>query len=50
MSNFSVTNIGPLSSWRDYFGAFVEATNKQGRRVVDHELDSKIIGFTAAAY
>mgnify|MGYP001175574649 FL=1 len=50
MSNYSVTNIGPLSSWRDYFGGFVEATNKQGRRVIDHELDSKIIGFTATAY
>jgi len=50
MSNYSITEIGPMTSWRDHFGGFVEATNKQGRRVVDHELDSEIIGFTATAY
>ena len=26
------------------------ATNKQGRRVIDHELDTEVIGFTATAY
>lgn len=50
MSKYSITNIGPMDSWRDHFGGFVEATNKQGRRVIDHELETKIIGFTATAY
>ena len=50
MANYSITEIGPLDSWRDHFGGFVEATNKQGRRVVDHELNTEIIGFTATAY
>ena len=39
-----------MDSWRDHFGGFVEATNKRGRRVVDHELETEIIGFTATAY
>jgi mannose-6-phosphate isomerase-like protein (cupin superfamily) len=39
-----------MDSWRDHFGGFVEATNKQGRRVIDHELKTEIIGFTATSY
>ena len=50
MSKYSKTEIGPLASWRENFGGFVEATSKQGRRVVDHELDTEIIGFTANAF
>ena len=50
MANYSITELGPMNSWRDHFGGFVEATNKQGRRVVDHELGTEIIGFTATAY
>lgn len=50
MANYSITELGPMNSWRDHFGGFVEATNKQGRRVVDHELSTEIIGFTATAY
>ena len=50
MSKYSITNIGPMETWRNHFGGFVEATNKQGRRVIDHELETEIIGFTATAY
>lgn len=50
MSKYSKTEIGPLESWRENFGGFVEATSKQGRRVVDHELETEIIGFTANAF
>lgn len=50
MARYTLTNIGPMNSWRDHFGGFVEATNKQGRRVIDHELETEIIGFTATAY
>ena len=50
MSNYSVTNIGPLDSWRDHFGGFVPATTRTGRRVVDHELNGDVIGISATAY
>ena len=50
MSNYSITQMGPMDTWRDHFGGFVAATNKQGRRVIDHELDTEVIGFTATAY
>ena len=43
MSNYSITNIGAMDSWRDHFGGYVPETNKQGRRVVDHELESEVI-------
>lgn len=47
---FSVTQIGPLDSWRDTFGGFVPATTRVGRRVVDHELSPGLIGMTATSY
>ena len=50
MSNYSVTNIGPLDSWRNHYGGFVPETTRDGRRVVDHELNTDIIGFTATSY
>ena len=50
MSNYSVAEIGPMDSWRDYFGGFRPDTNKQGRRVVDHELKTEIIGFSVTSY
>ena len=50
MSNYSITQMGPMDTWRNHFGGFVAATNKQGRRVIDHELDTEVIGFTATAY
>jgi mannose-6-phosphate isomerase-like protein (cupin superfamily) len=50
MSNYSVTEIGPLESWRDHYGGFVPATNRQGRRAVDHELNSEVIGFSVTSY
>ena len=50
MSNYSITNIGPLDSWRDHFGGFVPATTRTGRRVVDHELNGDVIGISATAY
>lgn len=50
MTNYSVTNIGPLDSWRSAYGGFVPATTRQGRRVVDHEIATDVVGFTATAY
>lgn len=50
MSNYSVTELGPMDSWRDHFGGYVPETNKQGRRVVDHELATEIIGISVTAF
>lgn len=50
MGNFSITQIGPLDSWRNHYGGFVPETTRDGRRVVDHELASDVIGFTATSY
>lgn len=47
---FSVTEIGALDTWRDHFGGFVPATTRNGRRVVDHELNPGLIGISATAY
>ena len=50
MTNYSVTEIGSLESWRDHFGGFVPETTRDGRRVVDHELKGEVIGMSATAY
>lgn len=50
MGSYSVTNIGPLESWRAYYGGFVPETARQGRRAIDHELDCRVIGLSASAY
>jgi len=50
MANYSVTEIGSLDSWRNHYGGFVPETTRDGRRVVDHELNSEVIGFTATSY
>ena len=50
MSNYTITEIGPLSSWRDHYGGFVPETTRDGRRVVDHELGGDVIGVSATSY
>lgn len=50
MTNFSVAQIGAMSTWRDHYGGFVPETSRPGRRVVDHELVSEVIGMSATAY
>lgn len=50
MSKFSVAEIGPMESWREAFGTFQGFKGRQGRRIVDHELDTEVIGFTATSY
>ena len=39
-----------MDTWRSYLGGFNGYQPRQGRRVVDNELDSEIIGFTATSY
>jgi mannose-6-phosphate isomerase-like protein (cupin superfamily) len=50
MTRFSITELGPLDSWRDHVGGFRPATTRHGRRVVDHELSADLIGMTANSY
>lgn len=47
MTGFSVTELGPLASWRDHIGGFRPTRTRNGRRVVDHELTCNLIGMTA---
>ncbi|MFV0374453.1 cupin domain-containing protein [Microbacterium sp.] len=50
MSDYDVLQIGPLDQWYDYYGGFVPERSRDGRRVVDHEIDTQYIGMTANAY
>jgi len=49
MSNFQITQIGPLDSWHQHVGGFRPESTRAGRRVVDHELTMQYIGMTANA-
>ncbi|CAN5381222.1 hypothetical protein BH11ACT3_BH11ACT3_15890 [soil metagenome] len=49
MTDYQVTQIGALDTWRDHFGGFSAAKARDGRRVVDHELVMQFIGMTANA-
>ncbi|MBV0894885.1 cupin domain-containing protein [Microbacterium sp. NC79] len=48
-TDYEVINIGALDEWRQHYGGFVPARARDGRRVVDHELDAQYIGMTANA-
>lgn len=49
MSDYQITEIGPLDSWRDHVGGFLPTSTREGRRVVDHELTMQYVGMTANA-
>ena len=49
MSDYQILQIGALDEWRDYYGGFRPETSRDGRRVVDHELEMQFIGLTANA-
>lgn len=50
MSDFSITEIGGLDQWRSHHGGFRPESERDGRRVVDHELAMQFIGMTANAF
>ena len=50
MSGYTITQIGPMDSWRDYVGGFRPDTSRSGRRVVDHEMSGRFVGLTANSY
>lgn len=49
MSDYQITEIGPLDSWRGHVGGFLPTSTREGRRVVDHELTMQYVGMTANA-
>ena len=46
---YEVTELGALDSWRAHFGGFRPETSREGRRVVDFDLQMQYIGLTANA-
>ncbi len=49
MSGYEVLELGGLDQWRAHHGGFRPTTSRDGRRVVDHELEMQYIGMTANA-
>ena len=49
MSNYEVINVGSPDQWREFYGGFRPDTSRQGRRVVDHEMNMQYIGMTVNA-
>lgn len=49
MSGYEVIDIGAPDNWRDHFGGFRPDSSRDGRRVVDRELDAEYIGLTVNA-
>lgn len=49
MTDYEVIEIGNPDEWHSHYGGFVPARSRDGRRVVDHELDAQFIGMTANA-
>lgn len=49
MSDFQVVNVGEPNQWREYFGGFRPETSRDGRRVVERELNNEFIGLTVNA-
>lgn len=50
MADYEVVQIGAPDAWREFYGGFAPASSRQGRRIVDHELDMQYIGLSANAY
>jgi mannose-6-phosphate isomerase-like protein (cupin superfamily) len=50
VSDYDVIQLGGLDGWRDYHGGFRPDSSRDGRRVVDHDIDTQYIGMTANAY
>jgi mannose-6-phosphate isomerase-like protein (cupin superfamily) len=50
VTDYQVTQIGALDTWREFYGGFKPETSRDGRRVVDFELRMQFMGITANAY
>ena len=49
VSDYEVLEMGGLDEWREHFGGFRPESSRDGRRVVDHDLEMQYIGMTANA-
>jgi mannose-6-phosphate isomerase-like protein (cupin superfamily) len=50
MSDYQVLEMGGLDQWRGHYGGFRPQTSREGRRVVDHDLEMTYIGMTANSF
>ena len=50
VSDYDILELGALDRWYDYYGGFAPDRSRDGRRVVDHEIDTQYVGMTANAY
>ena len=50
MSDYQVLEMGGLDQWRSHYGGFRPQTSREGRRVVDHDLEMTYIGMTANCF
>ena len=46
MTGYEVLNVGAPQEWRSFFGGFRPETSRDGRRVVDKEMDLQYMGLT----
>lgn len=49
MTGYEVLNVGAPNEWRNFFGGFRPETSRDGRRVVDKEMDLQYLGLTVNA-
>lgn len=49
MSAYEVLNVGAPNQWREFFGGFRPESSRDGRRVVDQEMQMQYIGMTVNA-
>ncbi len=49
MPKYEVINVGALDQWRDFIGGWSAHNTREGRRVVDHEIQTQYIGLTVNA-
>ena len=46
---YEILNIGALDQWRSFYGGFRPESSRDGRRVIDHEMNMQYIGMTSNA-
>lgn len=49
MTGYEVLNVGAPNQWREYFGGFRPESSRDGRRVVDLEMNMQYMGMTVNA-
>jgi mannose-6-phosphate isomerase-like protein (cupin superfamily) len=47
MTGYTRLELGSLDEWRNHYGGFRPDSSRDGRRVIDHEIEMQYIGMTA---